>query len=286
MVREYIDKMKGQSVVDLVDSLTYEFPARVIFTLFGESDIDPRQLMAWGTNRLAMVWGELSDEERIAAGAELVAFWQFAGSIVKSRLDSPGEDYPSFLLEKRNGDDSILSLNEIQSMLFALLFAGHETTTNAVSNIVIELMRNRDEWEKLVADPSLIPLAVEEGLRFASSVVAWRRRANRDVEISGVSIRKDSRLLICLGSANRDEAVFSNSEVFDIERSNARKHIAFGQGEHFCIGGPLARIEIKVILEELVAAFPEMRLVQGQDFEWVESLSFRGPQKVLLEIGQ
>lgn len=285
MVRGYIADMKGKGVVDLVDSLTYEFPARVIFLLFGESGLDPRQLKAWGTNRLALVWGRLSEAERIAAGEELLAFWNFAGGIVEDRLENPGDDYPSYLLEQRNGDDSVLSLREIQSMLFALLFAGHETTTNAAGNIVIELMRNREQWDKLVADPSLIPQAVEEGLRFASSVVAWRRRTTRPVEIRGTQIPENAPLLICLASANHDEAVFEDPETFDAERKNARSHIAFGYGEHFCIGGPLARIELKIVLEELTAAFPEMRLVDGQELEWNESLSFRGPHQLLVELG-
>lgn len=171
-------------------------------------------------------------------------------------------------------------------MLFALLFAGHETTTNAAGNIIIELLRNREQWEKLVADPSLIPQAVEEGLRYASSVVAWRRRTNREVEIRGTKIPKDAKLMIALASANHDEAMFDDPETFNLERENVRKHIVFGQGEHFCIGGPLARIELKLVLEELVAAFPDMRLVEDQDFRWSESLSFRGPQQVMVELGQ
>lgn len=285
MTRPYIDKMKGQGTVDLVEALTYEYPARVILRLLGEPDFDARKLKEWGTNRLNLVWGRIAEEDRISAGPELLAFWNFADRIIRDRMENPRDDYPSFLLGVRGGDDSVLTLPQIQSMIYALLFAGHETTTNAAGNIIIELLRRRDQWDKLVADPSLIPAAVEEGLRFSSSVIAWRRRTTRPVELSGVAVPQDAKLLICLGSANHDDDAFAEAESFDISRKDTRRHLSFGQGEHFCIGGPLARIELRIMLEELTAAFPAMRLVEEQDFDWTQSVSFRGPQKLLVELG-
>ena len=284
LAKGYIDRLHGEDTVDIVDRVLYEFPAQVIFLLLGEAAIEPRQLKSWGTNRLAMVWGRLSADEAVKGGRSLADFWNFTGDIVRTRMATPGDDYPSFLLAQRNGDDDILSMGEIQSMLFALLFAGHETTTNAAGNLLVELLQERATWEGIVRDPSRIPNAVEEGLRKASSVVAWRRRTTRSVQIGGVSIPENANILLALGSANHDEAVFENPGRFDVARSNARQHLSFGYGEHFCMGGPLARIELRILLEELTRSFPDMELVQGQTFDWIQTLSFRGPEKLLVKL--
>ena len=133
-------------------------------------------------------------------------------------------------------------------------------------------------------DPSLIPQAVEEGLRYSSSVVVWRRRATRPVTIAGVEIPQDSKILISLGSANHDEVIFRDAETFDITREDARKRLAFGNGLHFCLGGPQARIELQVMLEELVRAFPRMSMSKNQNLDWERSLSFRGPKFLMVEL--
>lgn len=284
LVLGYVDRMKGQSSLDLVEALTYEFPARVIFLLLGASEVDPLQIKSWANNRLDLIWGNPAREAQLESGAPLVDFWRFTGDLIRQRQENPGDDYPSFLLAHRKGDDAILTLNEIQSMVFALLFAGHETTTNAAGNLLIELLQRPGLWQRLVAEPELIPAAVEEGLRKVTSVIAWRRRTTSAVTIGGVEIPQDAKLLICLGSANRDEAVFDAPDAFNLDRPNARQHISFGQGEHFCVGGPLARIELKLIVEELTRAFPEMRLTAGQRFEWYDTLSFRGPKRILVEL--
>ena len=285
LVKDCVDRFGGEDTIDIVDRLLYEFPAQVIFLLLGEAAIEPRQLKAWGTNRLGMVWGRLSAEENLRGGRSLAEFWNFTGDIVRNRMDAPGDDYPSFLLAQRNGDDAILSLNEIQSMLFALLFAGHETTTNAAGNLLIELLQERSAWDRIVRDPSLIPNAVEEGLRKASSVVAWRRRTTREVRIGGVSIPENAKILLALGSGNHDEAVFQEPGRFDLARPNARQHLSFGYGEHFCMGGPLARIELRILLEELTRCFPRMELAQEQALGWIETLSFRGPASLSVRLG-
>lgn len=284
MVREAIDRMKGEKTVDIVEALTYELPARAIFLLLGISDIDARKIKKWGDNRLMVTWGTLSDEELMEAGKALADFFGYCRELVEDRMRNPGDDYPSRLLELRDGNDDALSINEIVCLVFGLLLAGHETTTNASSNVILELLSNRGQWERLVTDPGLIPNAVEEGFRFASPVFAWRRRALTDVEIQGVEIPAGSNILLALGSANRDEAHFEDAETFDVARGDARDHVSFGNGIHFCLGAPLARIELRVILEELTAAFPDMRLVEGQDLSWVKTISFRGPEKLLVEL--
>jgi cytochrome P450 len=129
----------------------------------------------------------------------------------------------------------------------------------------------------------LIPNALEEVRRFDSSVIAWRRRTTQAVQIGGVPVPAGANLLLLLGSANRDPAVFADPERFDIHRQNAREHLSFGHGAHYCLGAPLARLEARVVLEELSARLPSLRLVPGQTLRFQPNTTFRGPLALLVE---
>lgn len=285
ITRTHIAAMKGLGTVDIVDALTYEVPAKVLMLLLGVDDVDPRKIKSWGDLRLLMTFGKLSEEECLKAGGDLLDYWHYCKRLVAERLDNPGSDYASAMITLRDGDDAVLSVNEIVCLMFGIMLAGHETTTNATSNLILELMRHRDQWEKLKQDPSLVPQAVEEGLRYASSVVNWRRIACQDTQIGDVAVAKGQTVLISLGAANHDPAKFDNPDVFDVTRANARQHIAFGNGMHFCIGMPLARLEIRIMIEELLQAFPDMRLAEDQTIDWVKTISFRGPLALKVELG-
>jgi cytochrome P450 len=141
----------------------------------------------------------------------------------------------------------------------------------------------RGTWKEICRDPSLIPNAIEEVLRFDSSVIAWRRKTTQAVEIGGVPVPADANLLLLLGSANRDPAVFEDPDRFDIHRRNAKEHLSFGYGVHFCLGAPLARLEARVVLEKLSARLPSLRLVSGQTPRFQPNTSFRGPLSLLVE---
>ena len=286
IVQEHVASMRGKGRVDIVDALTFEVPAKVVMLLLGVDDIDPRQIKEWGNNRLVMTFGKLSEAEQLEGGRKLLDFWRFCEELVDARLEKPGDDYPSMMLALRDGDDAVLTLNEIRSLMFGIMLAGHETTTNGTSNLILELMRHRPAWERLCAEPDLIPQAVEEGLRFASPVVNWRRLALEDVVIGGIEIPRGSKILVSLGSANHDEANFDDPETYHLTRPNAREHIAFGYGTHFCIGAPLARLEIRVMIEELTAAFPKMTLVPDQQIDWLRTISFRGPHALWVDLNE
>ena len=286
LVRGYIDCIKGRETVDLVETLTYEFPAQVVFLLLGVTDFDPKKIKAWGDLRLHMIWGHPSEHDLDRAARDLADFWDYTVDLVDARKRELQDDYPSMLFEVRNGDDSILTENEIRSLVFGLLIAGHETTTNAAGNIILELLKRRVQWQAIVHDPSLAMNAVEEGLRYVSSVVAWRRQAKEPVTIGGVDLPEGARLLLSLASANRDPAKFDDPENFDIHRENARNHMAFGKGLHHCAGAPLARLELRILLEELTTAFPNMELVGEQEIDFTRTLSFRGPLRLLVRLGE
>lgn len=284
LVRGYLDKMAGQDEANLVEAVFYEFPAQAVFLLLGERNFDPRQIKKWGDLRLNMIWGKLSDEELETAVHDLLEFWEYASDLVEDRKVKSSDDYPSFLLEKRDGDDAVLTENEIKSLVFGLLIAGHETTTNAAGNLFYELLKRPDQWRKLVQNPDLIPNAVEEGLRFSSSVVAWRRISKVPVTVAGQELPAGTKFLVSLGSANHDETRFEDAETFDISRKNARDHLAFGNGIHACLGAPLARLELRVLLEEFTARFPDMALIPDQKIGWTKTISFRGPDRLKVRL--
>ena len=278
LVRGYINELKGSKEADLVDTIFYEFPAQALFLLIGVTDFDPRKIKEWGDLRIQSIFGRLSESEMQKAAKDIADFWDFSAEIVKSRVDNPIDDYASVLLKLRDGDDEKLTMNELRNLVFGLQLAGHETTTNAAGNLFYTLMTHPEQWQKLVEDPSLIPNAVEEGLRFESSVVAWRRISKTQVDVAGKTFPKGTKFLLALASGNRDENVFANGNRFDVTRPDPRKHIAFGYGLHNCIGAPLARLELRILLEELTSHFPNMRLVPNQEIAWIETLSFRGPK--------
>ena len=141
-------------------------------------------------------------------------------------------------------------------------------------------------WEAICADPALIPNAVEELLRIDPSVNSWRRKALADVDIGGVRVPAGANLLVLIASANHDPEVFPDPESLDIHRANAKEHIAFGYGAHICLGAPLARLEVKVVLEEVSARLPGLRIVPGQKLDYLPNTSFRGPRALRVEWGE
>ena len=167
--------------------------------------------------------------------------------------------------------------------MLMMLFAGHETTTNLLGNSFHRLLVDRPSWEAICREPGLIPNAIEEVLRFDSSVITWRHKAKQAVDIGGVSVPAEAKLLLLLGSANRDPAVFADPNRFDIRRPNAREHLSFGYGVHNCLGAPLARLEARVVLEEVSRRLPTLRLAGNTALEFPASISMRGPCSLKVE---
>jgi cytochrome P450 len=268
---------------DLVRDLAWDLPALVIFRVLGVPDEDVPRVKAGAASRLLLMWGRPSEGEQVRLAQGMAAFWRYAETLVASRAGRPRDDFTSDLLLARDGDLPALSRQEVTQVVYELLFAGHETTTGLISNALRQLLTHRHAWEEICADRSLIPNAVEEVLRFDSSVVAWRRKTTRAVEVGGVPVPAAANLLLLLGSANRDPAVFEGPDRFDIHRPNARDHLSFGHGAHFCLGAPLARLEARVVLEELSARLPGLRLVPGQPLRFQANTTFRGPLSLLVE---
>lgn len=283
LVDDAIDGFIDDGKADLIDQMLYELPALVLFKLLGVPDGDVKNIKRWADNRLLFTWGRLSREEQINAAREMVDYWAYCRNHVRKKEQDPGDDMPSFLLNAKSDDGEELSTNEIIDIMFGVLLAGHETTTNQSANTILSLLEKEGAWRSLAEDASKIPNTVEEGLRFRPSVVAWRRKTMKDVEISGVEVPAGANLLVFLAAANRDESLFGVPDDFDLERQNARQHISFGYGPHFCLGAPLARLEMKIILERLTQRIPTMRLKSEQSLDPIKTVQFRGPLKLLVE---
>lgn len=286
LVDAAVDRLRGRGRVDLVDDFAYELPARVLFLLLGVPDIDARRIKVWADSRFHMISGDSDHAGKMEAGRQVIDFWNYCGELVEARRQQPGDDYPSHLLAAHDRDPESISLQEIQNLTFGVLLAGHETTTNAIGNTMHMLLADRPEWDRLVADPTLAPDYVEEGLRTGPPVVCWRRITTEPVTIGGVDLPAGAPILASLASANRDEDHFACPHQFQGTRENARDHVSFGYGIHFCMGAPLAKLELKLVLEALSQAFPRMTLVPDSDPDWQRTILVRGPGRLLVDLNE
>ena len=278
-----IDKMIAQGAPgDILADIAHDLPTITILTLLGVPITRIPEVKVWSNARGILTWGDLTDEEQIPHAHNLVEFWNFCQELVTQNKANPGDNLVADLVRfQSEGDD--ISDHEIASLLYSLLFAGHETTTTLISNALRVLLAHPDSYVSLVADPTKIPGAIDEVLRYSGSIVAWRRKATRDSVIGGVSIPQGSGVLLLMGSANRDASVFDEPDAFDIERENARNHLSFGYGIHFCLGNLLAKLQARVALEEITAKMPTLRMMPGAHINFHDNLSFRVPTAVPVE---
>ena len=283
LVTRYIEQIEGAGQADLVRQMFYVLPVLVLFLFLGMPEDDVARVKTWSRKRLMLTWGKLSDEEQMAEARGVLEYWKHTEAFIESCLADPPDNYVGDLIRVSRKNENDLSIEEIINIVYGLLIAGHETTTSMSANAIVTLMQNRESWDRLCADPALIPNAVEELFRFDSSVITWRRKAAKAIEVAGVPIPEGAKLLLALCSGNRDDAHFPEPERFNMERENARSHLSFGFGIHYCLGAPLARLELKVILEELTRRLPSLRLVPNQSWEFPPNTSFRGPAQLWVE---
>ena len=194
--------------------------------------------------------------------------------------------FPSDLL-RLQAEGADITRDEIAGVLYSTLFAGHETTSTFMGNYVLTMMDNRDAWDAIKADPALIPNAVEEMLRYMPSVVGWRRKARTAATVGGVDLPAGAEILMITGSANRDEGHFPAGEKLDITRENARTHLSFGYGIHYCLGFQLAKMEAGDLAAAAVANVSRpCGWPRGFEAEYQRNIGFRVPKSVMVEWDQ
>ncbi|HEV7371768.1 cytochrome P450/oxidoreductase [Arenibaculum sp.] len=278
LTREYLDRIIDRGEADLVDEMLWEIPLTVALHFLGVPEEDMDTLRDYSIAHTVNTWGRPSPEEQVAVAEAVGRFWQFAGKVLdKMRQDPSGHGWMQYAIRRQKELPEVVTDSYLHSMMMAGIVAAHETTAHASANMLRRLLENREVWEDVCANPSLIPNAVEECLRHSGSVVAWRRIATADTRVGGVAIPEGSKLLIVSASANHDGRHFENPDELDVYRDNTTDHLTFGYGSHQCMGKNLARLEMRIFLEEFTRRLPHMELVPGQTFTFLPNTSFRGP---------
>ena len=262
LIRRLMDTLLDDvapSGFDLMEAVAVPLPVIMIAEMLGVPPEDRARFRVWSNQRARLLEPTISPRER-AAGIEAgEALDEYFTPIIQARRVEPESDIVSALAQAEE-EGEVLTEREVLNMLRLLLVAGNETTTNLIGNGMLALLRNPEELERLREDPGLIPGAVEELLRFDSPVQTDFRGALEDCEVNGAPVRRGENVVLLIGSANRDPAVFEEPDRLDVGRSGS-SHISFGRGIHHCIGAPLARLEGRIVLEALLERFSSMRLL-------------------------
>ncbi len=282
---ELLDPVDASEPFDLVSTLTFPLPATIIFSFMGVPPADYAQLKVWGGHRATLAWGRPSPAEQIEHATNMAAYRRYLRELVATKAGARADDFASALLAIHDEDPEALTHEDIASILFSLSFAGHETTNYLLGNAVRRLLEVPERWDTVVQDPALIPGAVDETLRYDPSVPVWRRVTTRPTTLGGVDLPEGAKLFLWLAAAGRDPGVFEDPDAFDFARANAKRHLAFGKGVHFCLGSALGKLEAQLALEALTTRWPGLRLVPGQDLTFHPNISFRGPQQLWVTAG-
>ena len=273
-----LDDVGDAAEFDLVAALAFPLPATIVFSLMGVPEEDYAQVKQWCGYRAALSFGRPAAQDQVEMATTMAAYRRYMRDLVDAKAREPGDDLASDLIAIHREAPGRLTLDEIASILFSLSFAGHETTTGLIGNTVRRLLEDPSRWAEIVRRPDLIPAAVEESLRYDPSVAVWRRVTTRPVTLAGVDLPEGARLFLWLAAAGRDEAAFDRPGQFDLHRTDAERHLAFGKGLHYCLGANLGKLEAQIAVAELGRRYPRLRLAPDQHFTFHPNISFRGPQ--------
>ena len=281
VLESLIDAAIEAQTFDVVTAIARPLPMTLIGEMLGIAPSDYELLQHWSDQMIQGADGPENITDEVINAA--VAWYMYFSELATNRTAAPGDDLISVLIGAHN-NDGLLTFNEAQGNALLLLVGGNETTRNVISGGLQALLADRTQWEALVADPSLIPGAVEECLRWVTPIVSMSRVATRDIDVRGVTIPEGYQVLMMYPSANRDETVFEDPMRFDLHR-DPNPHIAFGFGPHFCLGSSLARLEIKVVLEELVKRIPTLHIADEDAEPTYKASSFvRGITELVVTI--
>jgi cytochrome P450 len=274
IVDRMLETMRHASEADVMREIAYPLPVRIIAEMFGVQEPLHERFIRW-SDAVAMFLGNPNRtvEQTHAAQEAVLALREFFRETVAVRRQHKGSDLISLLLDIKE-DGEVLTEEEIYAQCLMLLGAGHETTRNLIGNGMYTLLRHPEQMADLRKNPELIRSAVEELLRYESPIQFVGRVAKEDMEICDVRLRQGQRIVFILGAANRDPQRFKDPDHLDLNRL-PNPHLAFGAGEHFCIGNQLARLEGQITILRMVQRFPWMRLAT-QSLEWAPNYGFRG----------
>jgi cytochrome P450 PksS len=267
-------------VVDLVAEFALPLPATIIAQMLGVPPEDQRKFHRWSSD-IVVVTGAV---DLFRALPSVLSFLSYLRKLVAARRAEPRDDLVTALVRAEEDGDR-LTRDEILAMVFLLLVAGHETTVNLISGGTLALLQDPEQLDLLRRSPELTESAMEELLRFVSPVeIATERYAKEEVALAGGRVPKGGLVLTVLGAANRDDRQFAAPDRLDVTRAPNR-HVAFGQGPHYCLGAPLARLEGRIAFETLLQRFPTMRLaLPPEKLRWRKGMFLRGVHELPLRL--
>jgi cytochrome P450 len=256
---ELLDGFAGDGEADLVERFAWPLPLRVMGELIGVPADDLPWLHERSRDWLGLYGATGPVEEQVAAAEGTVALQRYFVEALEARAREPRDDLMSALLAAVAEENDPITLVELAGVPLDLLVAGHVTVTRALGSALVLLLRDEAALEELQREPDLVGAAIDEILRLESPAQGLFRETTRDAEVGGVRLPRGARLMVHFGSANRDERVFADPDRYDPRRVELSKHVAFGKGIHFCIGAPLARLELSIALPLLLQRLPSLR---------------------------
>lgn len=273
-----VQRLEPGSEVDFVSEIAEPLPVSVIAELFGWPPDEIGTLRPWAADIVRLYEKDATAEDRRRADEAARAFGERLIALIEERRRRPRDDLVSALAARLDAADG-LSMDELVANSILVLNAGHEATVNAAGNGLLALLRHPDARRALLAAPARVPQAIEEMLRYDSPLHLFHRFAGEDLEIGGVSVARGEAVGLLYGAANRDPEAFPEPDRFDIGR-HPNRHLAFGAATHFCLGAPLARLELRTLFGALLGRLGAMEL--GEAPEYRTGLVFRGLQRLVV----
>lgn len=272
----------GLRELELVSQIAYPLPVRIICEMLGVPPADHARFASWSArlvHSLQPSFGAVDEAELVAADEAGREFGEYFTELIAMRRSTPGDDLLTKLIKAEDGGNR-LSVEELIATAILLLVAGHETTVGLISNLMLALLRHRDQFAAVVADPALAAHAVEETLRYDAPVQLTGRIAKSEMRFGDVTVPEGAIMLILLAATGRDPAVFTDPDSFAIMR-DAKEHLAFAAGPHFCLGAPLARLEATIALRKIAARVIAPELDEDR-LSYKPNFNLRGPNRLVI----
>ena len=280
---EYIDRFADRGHADLVSDLFWEAPAVVAMDFMGIPQEDREKVKTYGEGLMHFLFGRPTEQDQVETADMIGRSQQYARELfARLKEDPSGPGFLPMAVRAYLAEPDVFDEDFIVALGVNTLAAAHETTSGSLANAVVLLLSHLDAWDAICADPTLIPGAAEECLRVSPSLVTNRRLCVKDTVIGGVPIPAGAQVLLGTAAGSVDPEAFEDPDTLDITRANAKSQMVFGYGAHFCLGAPLARLQMKVALEELTGRLPHMRLVTDQEFDYPVNSSARSPRSILV----
>lgn len=284
LIHDLLAELRQNKRAEVVKTLCDRLPLLTICRLMGIDDRDAPQIKRWSTDFIRLQIPGSSVEEQRAIGQSVLDYYMFMRRLVERYTAEAADNLIHGVIIARQSDPEPLDDQEIASLCVGMVLAGHETTAAWLGNALQSLLNERSRWEYLCQHPGRITLALDELMRHAGPAIGLFRRTSRDVVVRGVGIPGGATVFVPYLGANHDPAQFPEPEQLRLERDNAHSHLGFGHGSHYCIGAPLARLEVRLALEELTRHHPSLRLAPDQAVRPVQNFMLRANEEMILLI--